>query len=488
MADIFLSYAKEDREVARKIATLLGNAGWVVWWDRRIPAGRTWRSVLEEALRDMRCMVVLWSAYSVESDWVRDEADEARARKKLVPVLIEAVNPPVGFRNIQAADLSGWDGSSNAPGVQQLIADLESLVGKPTKKSPEAIPETARTGESDTSSNLAEWFKSTLNLGVKLKSSWKIAAAGGLGILLLVGAALLWPHREPGQPTAENVESGQVAPSPQLLELAVNAERRDIKTNEMLNFTLRGNYSDGTRNEINGAEWASSDPRVASIDDQGRVKALQAGTTKITARYGGLASSAWALAVTEPETAKPPAPAKLVGLTISGSKKELMTKEKVSLQVKGRYSDGSEKALSTGVAWQSSDQAIASVSSKGEIEGLRAGQVKVVARADGLTSSPLYLVVKAAPPKVPLEAPAHKGAEATPVTLTPATDLLRLKIAPYINRAKDYRVQGNYAAALAELDKARLIDPSSLEVGKEIEQTQRACNAEKRLGRKSLDC
>src|SRR5712691_6386108 len=134
MADIFLSYAKEDREVAGKIATLLGNAGWVVWWDRRIPAGRTWRSVLEEALRDMRCMVVLWSAHSIESDWVRDEADEGRVRKKLVQVLIEAVNPPVGFRTIQAADLSDWDGSSNAPGVQQLIADLESLLGKPVQK------------------------------------------------------------------------------------------------------------------------------------------------------------------------------------------------------------------------------------------------------------------------------------------------------------------------------------------------------------------
>jgi hypothetical protein len=81
MVDIFLSYAKEDRDVARRIATLLGNAGWVVWWDRRIPAGRTWRSVLEEALQEMRCMVVLWSAHSIESDWVRDEADEARAGK-----------------------------------------------------------------------------------------------------------------------------------------------------------------------------------------------------------------------------------------------------------------------------------------------------------------------------------------------------------------------------------------------------------------------
>ena len=82
MADIFLSYAKEDREVARKLATLLENAGWIIWWDRRIPAGRTWHDVLEEALREMRCMVVLWSSHSIDSDWVKEEAEEARARAR----------------------------------------------------------------------------------------------------------------------------------------------------------------------------------------------------------------------------------------------------------------------------------------------------------------------------------------------------------------------------------------------------------------------
>ena len=78
MADIFLSYANEDREAALKISRLLESAGWTVWWDRRIPAGRSWRSVLEEALGQMRGMVVLWSKRSIESDWVKEEAEEAR--------------------------------------------------------------------------------------------------------------------------------------------------------------------------------------------------------------------------------------------------------------------------------------------------------------------------------------------------------------------------------------------------------------------------
>ena len=126
MADIFLSYANEDREVARAVAGLLESAGCTVWWDRRIPAGRTWRSMIEEALRDMRCMVVLWSSHSVDSDWVKEEAEEARALGRLVPVLIEPVKPPVGFRSIQAADLTDWDGSTDSLGARVAVRYRET--------------------------------------------------------------------------------------------------------------------------------------------------------------------------------------------------------------------------------------------------------------------------------------------------------------------------------------------------------------------------
>ncbi|MEO8411508.1 MAG: toll/interleukin-1 receptor domain-containing protein, partial [Propionivibrio sp.] len=74
MTDIFLSYTESDRDAARRIAGVLRTTGWTVWWDRRIPAGETWRSVLEDALENMRCMVVLWSARSIESEWVYEEA------------------------------------------------------------------------------------------------------------------------------------------------------------------------------------------------------------------------------------------------------------------------------------------------------------------------------------------------------------------------------------------------------------------------------
>lgn len=131
MTDIFLSYTERDRDMARRVAEALGSAGWNVWWDRRIPAGETWRSVLEHALEDMRCMVVLWSANSIESEWVYEEATEGRRQGKLVPVMLESVRPPAGFREIQAADLTGWDGSPDFEGLRMLLSDLEHLLGKP---------------------------------------------------------------------------------------------------------------------------------------------------------------------------------------------------------------------------------------------------------------------------------------------------------------------------------------------------------------------
>ena len=181
--------------------------------------------------------------------------------------------------------------------------------------------------------------------------------------------------------------------------------------------------------------------------------------------------------------AQPPVAAKLVALAVSADKRELRIKEKTSLRVKAKYSDGSEKGLSNGIAWQSSDMTIASISPRGELEAFRAGTVQVVARTGGINSAPLNVVIKE-----PTSQPPIQNAD-TPSNISPSKPAgENMKIASYLNRAKDYRVQGNYGAALAELEKARATDPSNQEIRKEIEQTKRACSAEKRLGRPGLEC
>lgn len=137
MSDIFLSYASEDRELASALADALERHGWMVWWDRRIPAGRTYAEVIDDQLGDARCVVVLWSKASVASHWVNTEAAEANNRRVLVPILIEPVRIPLEFRRIQAADLTDWRAGAEAhPGLKMLVTDLEALLGRPATSPP----------------------------------------------------------------------------------------------------------------------------------------------------------------------------------------------------------------------------------------------------------------------------------------------------------------------------------------------------------------
>nr|WP_315204579.1 toll/interleukin-1 receptor domain-containing protein [uncultured Albidiferax sp.] len=136
MADIFLSYNEKDRPRVRQLAQVLERAGWSVWWDRRVPAGLTWRSLLEQELQDMRCMLVLWSANSVKSEWVCEEATEGRLLGRLIPVFLEKVRPPAGFREVQAADLVDWDGSHDTVGLQQLLDDIAHKLATPPQVPP----------------------------------------------------------------------------------------------------------------------------------------------------------------------------------------------------------------------------------------------------------------------------------------------------------------------------------------------------------------
>ena len=138
MADIFLSYASQDRARARVLAEALAQLGWAVWWDRTIPSGKRFDQVIAEALAGARCILVLWSTKSVTSDWVIEEAEEGRRREILIPVFIEGTPPPMGFRRIQGADLVDWDGTVTSPLFRTLAADIEAVLGAPMKTKAEA--------------------------------------------------------------------------------------------------------------------------------------------------------------------------------------------------------------------------------------------------------------------------------------------------------------------------------------------------------------
>jgi len=128
MADVFISYASEDRETARKLAGILESHGYSVWWDRKIIAGQTYDQVIERELEAAGAAVVLWSKNSVTSEWVKNEAAVAAERGVLVPVLIENVKLPLEFRRRQTVDLAGWKGDETHGGLSSLQEGISAAV------------------------------------------------------------------------------------------------------------------------------------------------------------------------------------------------------------------------------------------------------------------------------------------------------------------------------------------------------------------------
>jgi hypothetical protein len=128
MADIFLSYAREDEVRARTLAAALGSRGWSVFWDRRIPHGSNFRDYIQQQLDSARCLVVLWSNASLASQFVLDEATEGLHDGRLVPALIEAVRQPLGFRGLQAANLTDWHGAETAhDDFERLVVSIGAI-------------------------------------------------------------------------------------------------------------------------------------------------------------------------------------------------------------------------------------------------------------------------------------------------------------------------------------------------------------------------
>lgn len=99
MADVFISYAREDTSVAQAIAAGLSKRGLEVWWDRELQPGERYSKKIREEISRARKVIVLWSNASVESEFVEDEARVAhrQAKGKLVPYMLEECEIPLGL-------------------------------------------------------------------------------------------------------------------------------------------------------------------------------------------------------------------------------------------------------------------------------------------------------------------------------------------------------------------------------------------------------
>ena len=142
MADVFISYKAEDRRRIQPLVQALQADGLSVWWDEHIGTGDAWRETIEQQLDGARCVLVIWSKRSVgpEGQFVREEASRAQRRGVYVPVLIDPVEPPLGFGESQATSLRGWHGNPSDLRYQAVLTAVRRNVGGKRRASPSPLP------------------------------------------------------------------------------------------------------------------------------------------------------------------------------------------------------------------------------------------------------------------------------------------------------------------------------------------------------------
>ncbi len=133
MANVFISYARSDIDRVRPLADALAAHGLTVWWDQQMQSGDEFSAAIERELNAADAVIVCWSDAGVKSRWVRDEATIAARLGKMKAVSLDGVEPPIGYMQYHALNLSGWNGAPNAGAISTLIkscgGDLAALAG-----------------------------------------------------------------------------------------------------------------------------------------------------------------------------------------------------------------------------------------------------------------------------------------------------------------------------------------------------------------------
>ena len=122
--DVFVSYARKNRPLAEQLAEGLSAGGLQVWWDSELSAGSEFAAVIETKLQSAAVVIVLWSADSVRSAFVRDESSRALKQDKLLPVRIEDIELPLGFGQLHTLDLLEWEGDADDDAFQKLLLEV----------------------------------------------------------------------------------------------------------------------------------------------------------------------------------------------------------------------------------------------------------------------------------------------------------------------------------------------------------------------------
>ncbi len=128
-SEVCLLYSESDKAIAGLLENALNYYSIDIWKAQNISIGGKIISETTNVLQKAKFIIVLWSKSSIKSALLKDLALEAkRSKKVLIPVLIESVNIPGEFSDIQPANLVGWDGNKEDEQIVKLWRLIQDSV------------------------------------------------------------------------------------------------------------------------------------------------------------------------------------------------------------------------------------------------------------------------------------------------------------------------------------------------------------------------
>lgn len=113
--NVFISHSSVDKQFARKLDATLSGQGVKVFLDERdIRIGDSIPRKVHEGLSNATHVIYVISSNSLKSKWVQDELDIAKMIQNertgcvILPVLIEDIEVPIGFRHLRCANFVAW--------------------------------------------------------------------------------------------------------------------------------------------------------------------------------------------------------------------------------------------------------------------------------------------------------------------------------------------------------------------------------------------
>ncbi len=133
--DIFISYKREEYQRVDQLAGILREIGLNVWHDASLVSGDAWQIRIDERAHACRALVLCWTKPAGKSKYVKREAQIGAKRGVLLPVQFGPSKLPFGYRRLNFADMSDWNGEVTHPGIRKLVGGIQKLVpDRPVRK------------------------------------------------------------------------------------------------------------------------------------------------------------------------------------------------------------------------------------------------------------------------------------------------------------------------------------------------------------------